>query len=53
MLTPYFIIYAPMVTLLMKREVFEKNFGELIGLCFLSIVSLLFIFLIDVITTVL
>lgn len=68
MLSPYFIIYAPLVTLLMKRKVFEKHLGEpigkvkfqysififnILGMCFLSILSLLFIFMIDVLTTVL
>lgn len=27
MLAPYFVIYAPLITLLMKRKVFEKPFG--------------------------
>lgn len=53
MLAPYFIFYAPMVTLLIKREVFDNKFGKLIGIGFISIVSLIFIFLIDVITTIL
>lgn len=52
MLSPYLIMYAPLVTFLSKNKAFSGIHGNAFGLCFLSIVSVIFIFILDLFSTI-
>ena len=52
MLSPYLIIYAPLVTYLVRKNVFIGFIGKTFGIIFLSVFSLIFIFILDLISAV-
>lgn len=47
MLSPYLIMYAPLVSYLVRKKIFSGKAGNVFGLFFLSILSLVFIFILD------
>lgn len=47
MLSPYLIMYAPLVSYLVRKNIFVGFIGKTFGIIFLSILSLIFIFILD------
>lgn len=47
MLSPYLIMYAPLVSYLIRKNIFVGTIGKTFGIFFLSILSLIFIFILD------
>ncbi|KRX00525.1 hypothetical protein PPERSA_04546 [Pseudocohnilembus persalinus] len=52
MLNPYLIMYAPLVSYLIRKNIFKGRFGQFFGLIFLTILSMIFILLLDILSAI-